>query len=125
MIIDPMSNTAFLGRDEDGLPIPAAKSAEYGCNKLTGDLQLPPPPRFQIMHEIDGENCVLGPTSQVRPGHLLRRHHRTGRIRNFGQKYGKCLAEVAAAGERTAEDRILNILEFFGPLESPYRRSQQ
>jgi hypothetical protein len=31
----------------------------------------------------------------------------------------KCLSEAAAAGERTAEASILNILGFFGPLESP------
>ncbi len=31
----------------------------------------------------------------------------------------KCLTDAAAAGELTSEARILNILEFFGPLESP------
>jgi hypothetical protein len=31
----------------------------------------------------------------------------------------KRLADTAAAGERTSEARILNVLEFFGPLESP------
>jgi hypothetical protein len=31
----------------------------------------------------------------------------------------KCLSEAAAAGKRTAKARILNVLEFFGPLESP------
>jgi hypothetical protein len=31
----------------------------------------------------------------------------------------KSLTEAAAAGERTAEASILNILGFFGPLESP------
>jgi hypothetical protein len=30
----------------------------------------------------------------------------------------KCLSEAAAAGKRTAEAKILNVLEFFGPLES-------
>jgi hypothetical protein len=29
------------------------------------------------------------------------------------------LSDAAAAGKRTAEARILNVLEFFGPLESP------
>jgi hypothetical protein len=29
------------------------------------------------------------------------------------------LSEAAAAGKRTAEAKILNVLEFFGPLESP------
>jgi hypothetical protein len=31
----------------------------------------------------------------------------------------KSLSEAAAAGKRTAEARILNVAEFFGPLESP------
>jgi hypothetical protein len=31
----------------------------------------------------------------------------------------KSLSDAAAAGNRTAEARILNVLEFFGPLESP------
>jgi hypothetical protein len=31
----------------------------------------------------------------------------------------KSLSEAAAAGKRTAEARILNVVEFFGPLESP------
>ncbi len=31
----------------------------------------------------------------------------------------KSLSEAATAGKRTAEARILNVLEFFGPLESP------
>jgi hypothetical protein len=46
VVIDSMSHTAYLGTDEDGLPIPPAKSAEDGRYHLTGDLQLggPPPP---------------------------------------------------------------------------------
>jgi hypothetical protein len=44
VIIDSMSNTAFLGTDEDGLPIPADKSEEDGRYHLSGDLQLAPPP---------------------------------------------------------------------------------
>jgi hypothetical protein len=28
VVIDPMSNSAYLGTDEDGLPIPAEKSEE-------------------------------------------------------------------------------------------------
>ncbi len=44
VVIDPMSNSAFLGTDEDLLPIPAAKSVEEGQYHLEGDLQLAPPP---------------------------------------------------------------------------------
>ncbi len=44
VVIDPMSNSAFLGTDEDGLPIPAKKFEEDGRYHLSGDLQLAPPP---------------------------------------------------------------------------------
>ncbi len=42
-----MSNTAFLGTDDDGLPIPAEKSEEDGRYHLSGDLQLAPPSAFK------------------------------------------------------------------------------
>jgi hypothetical protein len=44
VVIDPMSNSAYLGTDEDGLPIPVEKSDEDGRYHLFGDLQLAPPP---------------------------------------------------------------------------------
>jgi hypothetical protein len=47
VVIDPMSNSASLGTDEDGLPIPAAKSVEDGRYHLEGDLQLAPPSAFK------------------------------------------------------------------------------
>jgi hypothetical protein len=42
-----MSNTAFLGTDDFGLPIPAEKSEEDGRYHLSGDLQLAPPSAFK------------------------------------------------------------------------------
>jgi hypothetical protein len=47
VVIDSMSNTAFLGTDDDGLPIPAEKSDEDGRYHLNGDLQLAPPSAFK------------------------------------------------------------------------------
>ncbi len=44
VVIHLMSNSAFQGTDEDGLPVPAAKSVEDGRYHLEGDLQLAPPP---------------------------------------------------------------------------------
>jgi hypothetical protein len=44
VVIDSMSNTAFLVTDEDGLPIPSEKSEEDGRYHLYGDLQFAPPP---------------------------------------------------------------------------------
>ncbi len=47
VVIDSMSNIAFLGTDDDGLPIPAEKSEEDGRYHLSGDLQLAPPSAFK------------------------------------------------------------------------------
>jgi hypothetical protein len=47
VVIDPMSNSAYLGTDEDGLPIPAEKSEEDRRYHLLGDLQLAPPSAFK------------------------------------------------------------------------------
>jgi hypothetical protein len=44
VVINYMSNTAYLGTDEDGLPIPVEKSVEDGRYHLNGDFQLAPPP---------------------------------------------------------------------------------
>ncbi len=49
VVIDPMSNSAYLGTDEDGLPIPAEKSDEDGRYHLYGDLQLAPPSAFKTV----------------------------------------------------------------------------
>jgi hypothetical protein len=49
VVKDPMSNSAYLGTDEDGLPIPAAKSAEDGRYHLAGDLQLAPLPPSKLV----------------------------------------------------------------------------
>ncbi len=47
VVIDPMSNSAYLGTDEDGLPIPVDKSDEDGRYHLLGNLQLAPPSAFK------------------------------------------------------------------------------
>jgi hypothetical protein len=47
VVIDPMSNSAYLGTDEDGLPIPAEKSKEDRRYHLLGDLQLAPSSAFK------------------------------------------------------------------------------
>jgi hypothetical protein len=48
VVIDPMSNSAFLGTDDDGLPTPAEKSDEDGRYHLFGDLQLALPLHSKI-----------------------------------------------------------------------------
>ncbi len=59
VVIDPMSNSAYLGTDEDGLPIPSDKSDEDGRYHLLGDLQLAPPLCVQKLHEKHGKNVGL------------------------------------------------------------------
>jgi hypothetical protein len=68
VVIDPMSNSAFLGTDEDVLPIPAEKSEEDGRYHLVGDLQLAPPPPLciQKLHETNGKKPGNGGMSKSR-----------------------------------------------------------
>jgi hypothetical protein len=52
--------SAFLGTDEDSLPIPAGKSKEDGRYHLYGDLQLAPPPLcLQILPETNGKSAYI------------------------------------------------------------------
>ncbi len=48
VIINPMSNFTYLGTDEDGLPIPAAKSAEDGRYHLQGNILHTPRSPFRL-----------------------------------------------------------------------------
>jgi len=82
VVIDPMSNSAYLGTDEDGLPIPAEKSDEDGRYHLYGDLQLAPPLSLQKCFEKHGKIAGLcgecksrlrHPPSQICALWLLRR----------------------------------------------------
>jgi hypothetical protein len=59
VVIDLMSNSAYLGTDEDGLPIPAEKSDEDGRYHLLGDLQQAPPPLLSKTSKEHGENVGL------------------------------------------------------------------
>ncbi len=132
--IDSMSNTAFLGTDEDGLPIPAEKSVEDGRYHLNGDLQLAPPPSAfkstmklveKIITNTGGAKILL--TVPLPRYVLVACCADTNHVSNrqdpdfFREISGseKSLTDAAAAGVLTSEARILNILEFFGPLESP------
>jgi hypothetical protein len=49
IIIDAMANSAYLGTDENGLPMPPVKSGEDGWYHLIGDLQLAPTAAFKQM----------------------------------------------------------------------------
>jgi hypothetical protein len=42
IVIDAMANSAYFGTDENGLPMPPAKSGEDGRHHMIGDLQLAP-----------------------------------------------------------------------------------
>jgi hypothetical protein len=128
-----MSNTAFLGTDAGGLPIPAEKSVEDGRYHLNGDLQLAPPSAFKstmklvekIISNVGGAKTLL--TVPLPRYVLVACCDDTNHVSNrqdpdfFREISGseKSLTDAAAAGNLTSDAKILNILEFFGPRESP------
>jgi hypothetical protein len=132
VVIDSMSNTAFLGTDDDGLPILAEKSEEDGRYHLNGDLQLAPPSAFK--NTIKLVDIIISNTGEAKivltvplPRYVLTAccddtSHVSNRLDpDFLRELSgseKFLSEAAAAGKRTADARILNVLEYFGPLES-------
>jgi hypothetical protein len=82
VVIDPMSNSAYVGTGEDGLPIPAEKSDEDGRYHLYSDLQLAPL-RIQKLFKTHGKNAgsrggckshLRHSSAKVRALWLLRRH---------------------------------------------------
>ncbi len=132
VVIDSMSNTAFLGTDDHGLPIPAEKSEEDGQYHLNGNLQHAPPSAFK--NTIKLVDIIISNTGEAKivltvllPRYVLAAccddtSHVSNRLDpDFLRELSgseKFLSEATAAGKRTAEVRILNVLECFGPLES-------
>jgi hypothetical protein len=54
IVIDAMANSAYFGTDENGLPMPPAKSGEDGRYHMLGDLQLAPTSVFKTnLRQID------------------------------------------------------------------------
>jgi len=54
IVIDAMANSAYFGTDENGLPMPPAKSGEDGRYHMLGDLQLAPTSVFRTnLRQID------------------------------------------------------------------------
>jgi hypothetical protein len=132
VVIDPMSNSAYLGTDEDGLPIPAEKSDEDGRYHLLGDLQLAPPSAFKnCMKNMEKMLAFVGGAKVVftipLPRYVLsgcckNAEHVSNRLSGeLAAEFAgaeKCLLEAAALGERTGLARIVNLLGFFGSGES-------
>jgi hypothetical protein len=133
VVIDSMSNTAFLGTDEDGLPIPSEKSAVDGRYHLNGDLQLAPPSAFKslmklvekIISNTGGAKILL---TVPLPSYVTAAccdditHVSNRQDPDFLREISgseKSLSDAAAAGELTSDAKIINMIEFFGPLESP------
>jgi hypothetical protein len=134
VVIDSMSNTAYLGTDEDGLPIPAEKSVEDGRYHLNGDLQLAPPPSAfkstmklveKIISNTGGAKVMLTvplPRYVTAACCADTSHVSNRQDPDFFREFSgseKSLSDAAAAGALTSEAKIINILEFFGLLESP------
>jgi hypothetical protein len=132
VVIDPMSNSAYLGTDEDGLPIPAEKSEEDRRYHLFGDLQLAPPSAFKnclknmekLLAFVGGAKVVfiIPLPRYVLAGCCKNTDHVSNRLSGeLAAEFAgaeKCLHEAAAMGERTGKARIVNILSFFGSCES-------
>ncbi len=133
VVIDPMSNSAYLGTDEDGLPIPAEKSDEDGRYHLLGDLQLAPPSAFKnCLKNMEKMLAFVGGAKVVfiipLPRYILagcckNTDHVSNRLSGeLAAEFAgaeKCLLEAAAMGERTGKARLINFLSFFGSGESP------
>ncbi len=129
-----MSNSAYLGTDEDGLPIPAEKSDEDRRYHLFGDLQLAPPPSAfkNCLKHMEKMLAFVGGAKVVfvipLPRYVLSgcckntehvSNHLSGELAAEFPGAEKCLLEVAAVGERTGRARLINLLSFFGSGESP------
>jgi hypothetical protein len=137
VVINPMSNYAYLGTDEDGLPIPAEKSDEDGRYHLFGDLQLAPTSAFKnCLKHMEKMLAFVGGAKVVfvipLPRYILSgcckntehvSHRLSGKLAGeLAAKFAgaeKCLLEAAAIGERTGKARLINLLSFFGSGESP------
>jgi hypothetical protein len=76
-----MANSAYFGTDENGLPMPPAKSGEDGRHHMVGDLQLAPTAVFRtnfkqietLLEQGGGEIGHSGTNAWIRAEPLLRR----------------------------------------------------
>jgi len=134
IVIDDIANSACLGTDENGLPVPQVKSVEDGRNHLIGDLQLaPPPPAFKtnlkqvemLMEHSGGAGLfILVPVPRYVQGPCC---CDGGHITNhseddfFNEILGaeKRLTDAVAAGHRTKEPKVIDLCKLFGSAETP------
>jgi hypothetical protein len=129
-----MANCAFLGTDENGLPVPLVKSAEDGRYHLLGDLQLPPPLQNKLktggstlLEQSGGRGArifVLVPLPRyVRSSCCGDGGHVTNRSEEkfFNEILGaeKRLIDAAAVGRRTGEAKVFDLCKLFGSAETP------
>jgi hypothetical protein len=133
VVIDSMLNSAHVGTDEDGLPIPAEKSDEDGRYHLYGNLQLAPPSAFKnCLKHMEKMLAFVGDAKVVfvipLPRYVLSgccadTEHVSNRLSGeLAAEFAgaeKCLREAADLGQKTGKARLLNILSFFGSCESP------
>jgi hypothetical protein len=82
IVIDAMANSAYFGTDENGLPMPPAKSGKDGRHHMVGDLQLAPTALFRtnlkqieslLEHGGGGKAGHLGTNASLRAEPVLRR----------------------------------------------------
>jgi hypothetical protein len=127
------TNSAYLGTDENGQPVPPVKSGEDGRYHLTGDLQLAPTAAFKtnvkqveiLLEQSGGARIViLAPV----PCYVLSpccgdRGHITNQTEDdfFHEILSaeKMLTAAAAAGHWTGEAKVIDLCKLFGSSETP------
>jgi hypothetical protein len=133
IVIDAMANSAYFGTDENGLPMPPAKSGEDGRYHMSGDLQLAPTSVFRtnfkqieilLEHGGGAKVVILVPMPRyVRSpccgddGHVTNQGEKDFYEEFLGAE--KRLLDAAAAGDRTREAKVIDLCKLFGSAETP------
>jgi hypothetical protein len=128
-----MANSAYFGTDENGLPMPPAKSGEDGWHHMVGDLQLAPTAVFKtnlkqiesLLEQGGGAKIVilvLLPRYVRNPCCGDSEHVTNQGEREFFEEFlgaEKRLLDAAAAGDRAREAKVIDLCKLFGLAETP------
>jgi len=120
IVIDAMANSAYFGTDENGLPMPPAKSGEDAAVFKANFKQI----ETLLEHGGGARLVILVP---------MPRYVRNpccddgGHVTNQGEKEfyeellsaEKRLLDAAAAGDRTREAKVIDLCKLFGSAETP------
>ncbi len=130
---DAMANSAYFGTDENGLPMPPAKSGEDGRHHMVGDLQLAPTAVFRTNFKQIESLLERGRGAKLVILVPMPRYVRnpccgdSGHVTNQGEKdfyeeflgAEKRLLDATVAGDRTKEAKVIDLCKLFGSAEIP------